>query len=286
LHPRNFTPGCIGKIFNNQNLISYQSEVDTVVETNFIKVKVKNILVSQPKPADLDKSPYGELSRKYNLNIDFHKFIKIVGVEAKEFRKERINILDHTAIIFTSRNSVDHFFRISKDMRIEIPDTMKYFCISESTAFYLQKYVQYRKRKIFHGRQNFMELLELIKKHKDEKYLLPCSENHKLNLTKLLDDNDIDYKKACLYKTLASDLSKVSIGNYDMLIFFSPAGVKSLFKNFPDFQQNSTLIAAFGPTTGKAVKDSGLNLDIHAPTKTAPSMTMAIDQHIQKLARK
>jgi uroporphyrinogen-III synthase len=260
--------------------------VDTELETNFIKVKVKNILVSQPKPADLDKSPYGELSRKYNLNVDFHKFIKIVGVEAKEFRKERINILERTAIIFTSRNAVDHFFRISKEMRIEIPDTMKYFCISESTAFYLQKYVQYRKRKIFHGRQNFMELLEMIKKHKDEKYLLPCSENHKQNITKLLDDNGIDYKRACLYKTLASDLSKVAIDNYDMLIFFSPAGVKSLFKNFPDFKQNSTLIAAFGPTTGKAVKDSGLNLDIQAPTKTAPSMTMAIDQHIQKLAKK
>jgi len=249
-------------------------------------VKVKNILVSQPKPADLDKSPYGELSKKYNLKIDFHKFIKIEGVEAKDFRKERINILKHTAIIFTSRNAVDHFFRISKDMRIEIPDTMKYFCISESTAFYLQKYVQYRKRKIFHGRQSFDQLMEMIKKHKDERYLLPCSENHKQNITKTLEDNDIEYTKAILYKTLASDLSKVSIDNYDMLIFFSPAGVKSLFKNFPEFEQNSTLIAAFGPTTSKAVQDAGLSLNIQAPTKTAPSMTMAIDQHIQKLGKR
>lgn len=249
-------------------------------------VKVKNILVSQPKPTDLDKSPYGELSKKHNLHVDFHKFIKIEGVEAKDFRKERINILKHTAIIFTSRNAVDHFFRISKDMRIEIPDTMKYFCISESTAFYLQKYVQYRKRKIFHGRQNFVQLMELIKKHKDEKYLLPCSENHKQNVTDLMDTEGINYTKAILYKTLASDLSKVKIDNYDMLIFFSPAGVKSLFKNFPEFKQNSTLIAAFGPTTGKAVQDAGLKLNIQAPTKTAPSMTMAIDQHMQKIGKK
>lgn len=251
-----------------------------------MKVKVKNILVSQPKPADLDKSPYGELSKKYNLNIEFHKFIKIEGVEAKDFRKERINILKYTAIIFTSRNAVDHFFRVSKDMRIEIPDTMKYFCISESTAFYLQKYVQYRKRKIFHGRQSFDQLMEIIKKHKDEKYMLPCSENHKQNITKQLEIEGVDFTKAILYKTLASDLSKVTIDSYDMLIFFSPAGVKSLFKNFPKFKQNSTLIAAFGPTTGKAVQDAGLKLDIQAPTKTAPSMTMAIDQHIQKFDKK
>jgi len=251
-----------------------------------MKVKVKNILVSQPKPADLEKSPYGELSKKYNLNIEFHKFIKIEGVEAKDFRKERINILKYTAIIFTSRNAVDHFFRVSKDMRIEIPDTMKYFCISESTAFYLQKYVQYRKRKIFHGRQSFDQLMEIIKKHKDEKYLLPCSENHKQNITKQLEIEGVDFTKAILYKTLASDLSKVTIDSYDMLIFFSPAGVKSLFKNFPKFKQNSTLIAAFGPTTGKAVQDAGLKLDIQAPTKTAPSMTMAIDQHIQKFDKK
>ncbi len=251
-----------------------------------MKVKVKNILVSQPKPADLDKSPYGELSKKYNLNIEFHKFIKIEGVEAKDFRKERINILKYTAIIFTSRNAVDHFFRISKDMRIEIPDTMKYFCISESTAFYLQKYVQYRKRKIFHGRQSFDQLMEIIKKHKDEKYLLPCSESHKHNIIKQLEIEGVDFTKAILYKTLASDLSKVTIDSYDMLIFFSPAGVKSLFKNFPKFKQNSTLIAAFGPTTGKAVQDAGLKLDIQAPTKTAPSMTMAIDQHIQKFDKK
>lgn len=249
-------------------------------------MKIKKILVSQPKPADLEKSPYGDLAKRYNLNIDFYKFIKIVGVQAREFRKERINILDHTAIIFTSRNAVDHFFRVCKEMRIEVPDTMKYFCISEATAFYLQKYVQYRKRKIFYGKQSFEQLMELIKKHKDEKYLLPCSEIHKKSISDQLNKNKIAYSKAVLYRTLASDLAEVDIANYDMLIFFSPSGVKSLFKNFPEFKQNSTLIAAFGPTTAKAIAESGLNLDIKAPTKTAPSMTMAIDQYIQKSNKK
>ena len=248
-------------------------------------MKIKNILVSQPKPANLEKSPYGELVKKYKLDIDFHKFIKIEGVCAKEFRKERINILDYSAVIFTSRNAADHYFRICQEMRIEVPDTMKYFCISEATAFYLQKYVQYRKRKIFYGKQSFEQLVELIKKHKDEKYLLPCSEIHKQSISSLLEKNNVDYTKAVLYKTLASDLSKIKIDNYDMLIFFSPSGVKSLFKNFPEFKQNSTLIAAFGPTTSKAVKELGLKLDVEAPTKTAPSMTMAIDQYVQKKIR-
>jgi uroporphyrinogen-III synthase len=249
-------------------------------------VKIKNILVSQPEPADLEKSPYGELAKNFNLNIDFNKFIKIEGVCSKEFRQHRIQLLDFTAIIFTSRNAVDHFFRLAKDLRTEIPDTMKYFCISESTAFYLQKYVQYRKRKIFHGKQSFEQLLELIKKHKDEKYLLPCSDIHKASMTRLLDENNVDYQKAVFYKTLASDLSHLTIKEYDMLIFFSPSGVKSLIKNFPEFKQNSTLIAAFGPTTAKAIDDAGLKLNISAPTKTAPSMTMAIEQYIQKVNKR
>ncbi|MCK5337342.1 MAG: uroporphyrinogen-III synthase, partial [Bacteroidales bacterium] len=159
-------------------------------------MKIKNILVSQPEPADLEKSPYGELAKNFNLNIDFNKFIKIEGVCSKEFRQNRLQLLDFTAVIFTSRNSVDHFFRLAKDLRVEIPDTMKYFCISESTAFYLQKYVQYRKRKIFHGKQSFEQLMELIKKHKDEKYLLPCSDIHKASMTKMLDEQKIDYEKA------------------------------------------------------------------------------------------
>ncbi|MBU2651442.1 MAG: uroporphyrinogen-III synthase [Bacteroidetes bacterium] len=249
-------------------------------------MKIKNILVSQPKPVDIEKSPYGELTRKYNVNIDFHKFIKIEGIPAKEFRKERINILDHSAVIFTSRNAVDHFFRICKEMRIEVPDTMKYFCISEATAFYLQKYVQYRKRKIFFGKQSIEQLVDLVKKHKEEKFLLPCSEIHKQSISDQLESNNINYQKAIIYKTLANDLSGIPISDYDMLIFFSPSGVKSLFINFPEFKQNSTLIGAFGATTSKAVKDAGLVLNIEAPTKTAPSMTMAIDQYIEKNSKK
>ena len=249
-------------------------------------MKIKNILVSQPEPADLEKSPYGELAKNFNLNIDFNKFIKIEGIDSKEFRQHRIQLLDFTAIIFTSRNAVDHFFRLAKDLRVEVPDTMKYFCISESTAFYLQKYVQYRKRKIFHGKQSFEQLMELIKKHKEEKYLLPCSDIHKASMTDMLDEGNVNYQKAVFYKTLASDLSHLNIGEYDMLIFFSPSGVKSLMKNFPKFEQNSTLIAAFGPTTAMAIDEAGLKLDIAAPTKTAPSMTMAIEQYIQKMNKK
>lgn len=249
-------------------------------------MKVKNILISQPQPADLEKSPYSDLKQKHRVNLDFRKFIKIEGVSASDFRKDKVYIQDHTAIIFTSRNAVDHFFRIAKEMRVDIPDTMKYFCISEATAFYLQKYVQFRKRKIFNGKQNFNDLIELIKKHKDEKFLLPCSDIHKLSLIKILDENKVNYTKAVIYQTLASDLSDVAIKDYDLLVFFSPAGVISLFKNFPEFKQNSTLVGGFGPTTIKALKDNGLNVDVLAPTKTALSMTVAIDQYLQKANKK
>lgn len=249
-------------------------------------MKIKNILISQPQPGDFEKSPYGELAQKHKVEIDFQKFIKIEGVSSSEFRKDKVYIQDYTAIIFTSRNAVDHFFRIAKEMRVEIPDSMKYFCISEAAAFYLQKYVQYRKRKIFHGKQNFDDLLVIIKKHKNDKFLLPCSDIHKLSLIKLLDANEINYTKAVIYKTLASDLSNIDVEGYDLLVFFSPAGVKSLFKNFPNFKQNHTLIGAFGPTTTKAVKEAGLKLDIVAPTKTALSMTVAIDQYLNKANKK
>jgi len=251
-----------------------------------LNVKVKKILVSQPQPADLEKSPYRELVDKYKVDVDFKKFIKVEGVTASDFRRDKVYIQDHTAIIFTSRNAVDHFFRMAKDMRVEIPDSMKYFCISEAIAFYLQKYVQYRKRKIFQGKQNFHDLMEIIKKHKEEKFLLPCSDIHKLSLIKLLDTNKIKYTKAVIYKTLASDLSDLDIERYDLVVFYSPAGVKALLKNFPDFEQNHTLIGAFGPTTTKAVKDAGLMMNINAPTKTALSMTVAIDQYIQKNNKK
>jgi uroporphyrinogen-III synthase len=249
-------------------------------------LKIKNILVTQPKPVEFEKSPYGELSRKFNVSITFREFISIEGIQAKEFRKDRINILDYSAVIFTSKNAVDHFFRICKEMRVEVPDSMKYFSISESTAYYLQKYVQYRKRKVFHSKENYLNLLELIRKHKSEKFLLPCSDVHKQEIPKMLEDNKIIYKKAVIYRTIPSDLSDVNIGNFDMIVFFSPSGISSLAKNFPEYKQNSTLIGAFGPSTAKAIDDAGLTLHICAPSQTAPSMTMAIEQFLQNEMKK
>ncbi len=249
-------------------------------------MKIKSILVSQPQPADIEKSPYGELARKYNLTIDFEKFIKIEGVPAREFRQERVALADHTAIILTSRNSVDHYFRIAKEMRFEVPETLKYFCISESTAFYLQKYVQYRKRKIFHGKQSFGDLIEIIRKHKEEKFLLPCSDIHKESMIEMLDESKVDYNKAVLYRTVAANLSKVKVDDYDMLVFFSPAGIRSLTKNFPKFKQGTKIFGAFGPSTADAVKEAGFKLQINAPTKSAPSMTMAIEEYIEYLNKK
>ena len=245
-------------------------------------MKIKNVLISQPKPADVEKSPYFLLAKKHKVNIDFRKFITIKGVSAVEFRKDKVAILDHTAVIFTSRNAIDHYFRMAKDMRVEVPDSMKYFCASEAIAYYLQKYVTYRKRKIFYGRGNILGLLEIMQKHKSDNYLMPCSDIYKQDLPNLLEGNGIKYSKAVIYKTLASDLSDLDINSYDMLIFFSPTGVQSLFENFPNYQQNDTIIACFGPTTAIAVKEAGLKLNIKAPTKTAPSMTMAIEEYFQK----
>jgi uroporphyrinogen-III synthase len=189
-------------------------------------------------------------------------------------------------VILTSRNAVDHFFRICAEMRVAVPETLKYFCISESTAYYLQKYVVYRKRKIFHGKQTFADLIDIIKKHKEEKFLLPCSDIHKDEVPDILDQNKINYTKAVLYRTVCSDLSDLANVNYDVLVFFSPSGIKSLFQNFPKFKQNTTRIAAFGPTTAKAVEEAGLRLDIHAPQPNAPSMTMALEQYIKKENKK
>lgn len=249
-------------------------------------MKIKNILVSQPAPADLTKSPYTKLAAKYKLEVDYRKFIKIEGIPTKDFRQSRINILDYSAVIFTSRQAVDHYFRIAKDMRANIPDDMKYFCISESTAFYLQKYIQFRKRKIFHGKLQFKDLMDIIKKHRDEKYLLPCSEIHKADIPDMLTQNKIDFDKAIIYRTLASDLSKVDVASYDMLVFFSPSGVKSLFKNFPAYSQEETQIATFGATTAKAATDMGLTINIQAPTKKSPSMTMAIEEFVKAQKKK
>jgi len=244
--------------------------------------KVKSILISQPKPTT-EKSPYFDLAAKHKIKIDFRSFIHVEGVPARVFRQERVSILEHTAVILTSRNAVDHFFRMCEEMRITVPDSMKYFCLSESTAYYLQKYVVYRKRKIFHGKQTFQDLLDVIKKHKNEKYLLPCSDIHKRNITDLLDKHNIRYSKSVFYQTVCSDLSDLADVNYDMLVFFSPSGIESLFKNFPDFKQNKTRIAAFGSTTAEAVKKAGLTIDVHAPTPSLPSMSMAIEHYIKKV---
>ena len=249
-------------------------------------LKIKNILVSQPPPIDFEKSPYGEIARKFNVNISFRKFFIIDGIPAKDFRKDKVNLTDFTAVIFTSRNAVDHYFRICKEMRVEVPETMKYFSISESTAYYLQKYVQFRKRKIFHSKENYANLIELIKKHKTEKFLLPCSDIHKQEIPTMLEENKIQYKKAIIYRTLANDLSDLDMRQFDMLVFFSPSGIKSLFKNFPAFQQGETAIGAFGPSTHKAVRDAGLTLHVEAPTQSATSMTMAIEQFLHNEAKK
>lgn len=245
-------------------------------------MKVRSILVTQPKP-ESDKSPYFELAKKYNIKIDFREFIHVEGVTANDFRKEKVQILEHTGIIFTSRNSVDHFFRICSELRILVPESMKYFCISESTAFYLQKYVVYRKRKVFHGKQTIADLMEVIKKHKKEKFLLPCSDIHTNEIPEALDALKVSYTLAPIYKTVVSDLSDLAEVNYDMLVFFSPSGIKSLFNNFPSFKQNNTRIAAFGPSTTQAVLDANLKLDVPAPIPGAPSMTMAIEQYIKKV---
>jgi len=245
-------------------------------------LKVKSILISQPEPST-GKSPYHDIADKHKIKIDYRSFIHVEGVDAREFRTHKVNILDHTAVIFTSRNAVDHFFRMCKEMRVEIPDTLKYFCISESTAFYLQNYIVYRKRKIFVGRLRFPELLEIIKKHNKEKYLLPCSDIGKSEFPSMLDEAKINYTKAVLYRTVASDLSDLSDIKYDMLVFFSPSGIESLLKNFPKFKQENTRIAAFGTTTAKAVTDNGLRIDINAPMPNAPSMSMAIEQYMKKV---
>ncbi|MGC9354163.1 MAG: uroporphyrinogen-III synthase [Mariniphaga sp.] len=239
-------------------------------------------MVSQPEPSTA-KSPYFDLAEKHNVKIDFRPFIQVEGISAKEFRQTRIHILEHSAVIFTSRTAIDHFFRISQDLRLTIPDSMKYFCISEATAYYLQKYIVYRKRKIFYGNGKFSDLATLMKKHKDEKFLVPLSDIHKQEIPELLDKGGFNYTKAVLYRTVSSDLSDLRDVNYDILVFFSPSGIKSLFQNFPDFQQNETRIACFGPTTAQAVREAGLRLDIEAPTAQAPSMTMALEQYIKKV---
>ena len=243
--------------------------------------KVSSILVTQPKPTD-EKSPYFQLASKYNLKVDFRPFIQVEGLTYKEFRKQKVEILSHTAVIFTSRNAVDHFFKICQEAKLELPADYKYFCISEQTANYLQKYIVVRKRKVFVGLKTATDLIEIIKKHKDETFLFPCSSIRKEDIPLFMAENDFKFTEAIIYQTIASDLSDLKDIKYDVIAFFSPSGVHSLFKNFPEFKQEKTRIAAFGPSTAKAVREAGLLLDIEAPLPNAPSMTGALEQYIIK----
>lgn len=249
-------------------------------------MKVKRVLISQPSPTDVEKSPYHVLEKKHGIKVDYRKFIKIDGLTSKEFRQQRINILNYTAIIFTSRHAVDHFFRLAKEVRCEIPDTMKYFCISEAAALYLQKYVQYRKRKIFHANQMMQDLKDLIKKNKNEKFLIPSSENATSDTAAVLGDKGIEITRADMYRTVAEDLSGLEINDYDLILLFSPLGVESLFHNFPDFKQEEMVIGALGKNTQETVLERGLNLEIPAPTKSAPSMIKAVEEFLAKNKRK
>ena len=242
--------------------------------------RIRKILVSQPEPEN-NKSPYFDLASKHNLKVDFRPFIHVEGVTARDFRQEKVDIGSHTAVIFNSKTAIDHYFRMAEETRTSIPDTMKYFCVSEATAYYLQKYIVYRKRKIFFGNGKIPNLVEIMKKHKDEKFLLPLSAAHKEEIPELLKNNNFEFSKAILYRTECSDLSDLADVNYDILVFYSPSGIKSLFQNFPDFKQNNTKIASFGAKTAKAAEEAGLRLDITAPQPLAPSMTMALENYIK-----
>lgn len=245
-------------------------------------MKISRILVSQPKPAS-DKSPYFEIAKKHNVDVVFRPFIKVESITPKEFRAQKVNILDHTAIVFTSRHAVDHFFQLCQEMRVTIPEDMKYFCITEQVALYIQKYVQYRKRKVFFGSTGkFDSLLPAILKRKTEKYLIPQSDVHTDEVSKLFENNGLNHQEVVMYRTVSNDFTPEEKFDYDMVIFFSPAGIAALQKNFPNFEQGDIAIGCFGPTTAKAVKEAGLRLDLEAPTKNAPSMTAALDAFIQE----
>lgn len=247
-------------------------------------MKVKKVLVSQPKPTS-DKSPYYDIAEKYGVEVVFRPFIKVEGLTAKEFRQSKIAIPEFTAIVFTARTAIDHFFRLCEEMRISIPDTMKYFCTTESIALYLQKYIVYRKRKIFHGDTGKLDgLMPLLVKHKKERFLYIVSDVHKDD-TSILDNNGINYTKAVMYRTVSNDFGPDEKFDYDMLIFFSPSGIDSLLKNFPDFEQKDIRIGCFGATTAQAVRNAGLRLDLAAPNDQAPSMTAALDNFLKEDAK-
>ena len=244
---------------------------------------VRKILVSQPRPSS-DKSPYFELEKDYGVELVFRPFIKVEGLSSKDFRQQKISILNYTAVVFTSRHAIDNYFKLANDMRLEIPETMKYFCVTETIALYIQKYVQYRKRKVFFGTTGKIEdLLPSMIKHKGEKYLVPMSDVHTDETKTLLDKAKLQHTETVMYRTVSNDFTPEEKFDYDMLIFFTPAGVAALKKNFPDFQQGDIAIGCFGPATAKAARDAGLRLDVEAPTAEAPSMTGALELFLKGL---
>lgn len=249
-------------------------------------MKIKKILVSQPQPTT-EKSPYFDISEKYNVKIDFRQFIKVEPILAKEFRTQRISILDHTAIIFNARHGIDHFFRLCEEMRITIPETMKYFCVTESVAVYLQRYIHFRKRKVFYGATGKLaELITIMNKHTDEKYLLITSDVQNEETLALFEKAKIELNKAVMYKTVSNDFRPDEAFDYDMLLFFSPIGIGSLLKNFPNFVQGDIQIGCFGATTAQALRDAGLRLDIEVPLPGVPSMTMALENYLKESNKK
>ena len=248
-------------------------------------MKIKRILISQPQPTT-EKSPYSEVADKYKVNLEFHQFIHVEGVQAKDFRAARVNILDHTAVIFNSRTAIDHFFRICDEVRVQVPDTMKYFCTSESIAVYLQKYIVYRKRKIFFGQKTLDDLIDVLVKHKDEKYLVPISTVHNDEIPGLLAQHNLSFTKAFFYRTVSSDLRHLNLDDFDMMVFYSPVGIESLFENFPGFTQGEKCIGTFGHNTAKAAENAGLHVDVKVPSPEFPSMTMALDKFLGELCKK
>ncbi|OYP49008.1 uroporphyrinogen-III synthase [Prevotella sp. P3-120] len=245
---------------------------------------IKKILISQPKPIS-EKSPYFDIAEKYNVEFVFRPFIKVEGLEPKEFRAQKINILDFTAIVFTSRHAIDNFFTLAKQMRITIPEDMKYFCVTETISLYIQKYVQYRKRKVFFGNTGKIDdLLPTMVKHKTEKYLVPMSDVNSGSVAKLLESKKLQHRECVMYRTVSNDFTEQEAKDfdYDMLVFFSPSGIESLTKNFPSFDQGKVAIATFGPATAKAAQDAGLRIDLEAPSKQYPSMTGALQHYLEE----
>jgi uroporphyrinogen-III synthase len=241
------------------------------------EVKISRILITQPKP-ETDKSPYFDLAKKYDLTLDFHPFIRVEGLTGKEFRKQRVDIAEHTAIIFTSRYAVDHFFRICEELKVKVSQDMKYFCITEAVALYLQKFILYRKRKVFFSADGSSAgLQEVISKHKNEKYILPVSDSGKNDIAQHMEKHNIKYSDVTLYRMVSNDITPVMNDKYDMIVFFSPYSVQTLFEFDPGFKQNGIMIGAFGPTTSRAVEDSGMRLDVKAPAPNAPSMVSALE---------